>query len=477
MRKFSIIALSILLVMSFTAIAYAIHLPEQPEGESVVVAKGGADITLGGRILVRGWYFNDISGGSLPEDTGSEAAYTTNLYLFVDAKITDNLQAFMELETSSGDTPTQSGLYFWGANDSKPAADLWFRQAWIQYTGSGLLGVPAGLKVGHQLLTLGEKQFYNMERFGTDAIVVFVQPVPELHLAALTAKHVEGSPASSGDDLDAYALTGTYKLDKDNTLGLFVAYAIMNDVKSVFGEWANDPAVDTLGLGNVGLHANGKLMGALTYAAELDWQFGGVDLVGGDSIDAKGWAIMAKLGYAIPNAPLTIRGSFAMGSGEDAEDADEFGEFQYIGPADTESKYARFVHYTQIYERSVATASFNQLIAGQAEDSSNRNTGIANTTYLNLGLDFMPMKDLSLSLDGFWLQATETGAWEDEVGASVDEDLGWEIDFKGSYKITKNLTYFVEAGWFDAGDFYKDAYGISDPKGVTQIVHGLNLTF
>ena len=34
--------------------------------------------------------------------------------------------------------------------------------------------------------------------------------------------------------------------------------------------------------------------------------------------------------------------------------------------------------------------------------------------------------------------------------------LGWEIDFKGSYKITRNLTYFVEAAWFDAGDFYED---------------------
>jgi hypothetical protein len=59
----------------------------------------------------------------------------------------------------------------------------------------------------------------------------------------------------------------------------------------------------------------------------------------------------------------------------------------------------------------------------------------------------------------------------------VDDGIGWEIDFKGSYKITKNLTYFVEAAYFDAGDFYKDAYGIGDPEAVTQIVHGLNLTF
>ena len=108
MRKFSIIALSVFLLMSFTAIAYAIHIPQLPEGETVVVSKGASDLTLGGRILVRGWYFDNVFdkgaigsfGDGLPDDTGSTALYSTNAYLFVDAKITDNLQAFMELETA-----------------------------------------------------------------------------------------------------------------------------------------------------------------------------------------------------------------------------------------------------------------------------------------------------------------------------------------------------------------------------------------
>lgn len=472
MRKFIFIALSVLLVLSFTAIAFAVHIPQQPEGESVVASEGGSDITLGGRILVRGWYFKNIDSNSLPVDTNSEAAYTTNAYLFVDAKIMDNVKAFMELETS-GSGNTQSGLFFWGANDQKPNADLFFRQLWIQYTGSGLLGVPAGIKVGHQLLTLGEKQFYNMERFGTDAIVVFVQPTKELHLAALTSKQVEGSPAFSGDDVDAYVLMGTYKLDKDNTLGLFGVLVNNTNIRTVFPAFDDE---DSLHLWNIGLHANGKIMNALTYAAELDWQFGKLTEIAESDYTFKGWAILAKAGYAIPQAPLTVRGSFAMGSGEKSEDDRNINEFQFIGPADTESKYARFVHYTQIYERSVATASFNQLVTGEAP---NRNSGIANTTYYNLALDYMPMKDLSLSLDGFYLRATKTGAWEDLLGTSVDKSLGWEVDFKGSYKITKNLTYFVEAGWFNPGNFYNDTLSVlgQDEKNVTQIVHGLNLTF
>jgi hypothetical protein len=95
------------------------------------------------------------------------------------------------------------------------------------------------------------------------------------------------------------------------------------------------------------------------------------------------------------------------------------------------------------------------------------------------------MKDFSLSLDGFLLYASETKGWERviefETGErqSVDDSLGWEVDAKLNYTITKNLSYFVEAGWFDAGDFYKDTNVLlgGEDKGVGQIVHGLALTF
>jgi hypothetical protein len=62
----------------------------------------------------------------------------------------------------------------------------------------------------------------------------------------------------------------------------------------------------------------------------------------------------------------------------------------------------------------------------------------------------------------------------------VSKDIGWEIDTKASYKIAKNLTYFVEAGIFKAGDFYRDTYLLEeglDKKTVTQAIHGLKLDF
>jgi predicted porin len=134
-------------------------------------------------------------------------------------------------------------------------------------------------------------------------------------------------------------------------------------------------------------------------------------------------------------------------------------------------------HYTFIYEYTVRSAALYQNIS-QTNDPGGRATGIANTTYFNLGIDYSPVKDLSMSLDGFMLQATETAGIPNlnKPGTEVDDDLGWEVDFKASYKIVKNLTYFVQAGYFDSGDFYDDVMGGKN-EGVTQLMHGLQLDF
>ena len=468
MRKFIPIALAVFLLLSFTTIAFAIHVPDVPLEEQTVTA-AGAKITLGGRILVRGWYFHNVDSEFLPtEDTHDKADYTTNAYLIVNAKLSDNLQAYMELE-STPPSNNNSGLFHWGtgsphAADTKPNADLRFRELWIQYTGSGLLGVPAGIKIGHMPLTLGEKQFLNHERFGDDAILLFVYPVKELELAVITVKLLEGVnfsnfEGSNSYDMDYYGIMGTYKLDKDNTIGLNYSYINGPNITS---------DITDLQFSNLGAHANGLLMGALTYAAEFDYQFGSIK-DGTSDVDFKGWGIMAKVGYKLD--PVNLRASFAMGSGDDNDD-NKIDEFQTTVANSNEGPQARFVHYTQIYERTIATSATQQVFG--TFGTSNRNTGIANTTYYNLGLDFMPMKALSMSLDGFYLQATDTPS-------GADDNIGWEIDFKGSYKITKNLSYFVEAGYFDANDFYKngtvDVEKLTDPKSVTQVIHGINLTF
>jgi hypothetical protein len=144
---------------------------------------------------------------------------------------------------------------------------------------------------------------------------------------------------------------------------------------------------------------------------------------------------------------------------------------------DSETALARYVHYTQIYERTIATAALLQTLGGSGNIfGPHRNTGIANTTYFNLGADLAATQNLSLSLDGFLLRASKVGGWEELVGDDVSKSVGWELDFKGSYKLAKNLNYFVEAGYFSPGAFYEDTF-VDDRHSVTQVIHGLNLTF
>ena len=528
LKKYIALALGLLFILGFTATAFAIHIPGLPADEQIVTAKG-AEVTLGGRMMVRGWYFsnatfinsarNALPGNISPDVKPDDAAlWTTNISLTLDAKVADNVQGFIELEVSNGEND-QSGLYVWGQGggtagtatilqgyDAKPTADLRFRQAWILYTGSGLLGAPAGVKIGHQLITLGEKQFLNHERFGDDALIVFVNPTKELHLAAATVKAYEGIYTLPGDDLDVYALIGTYKFSKDITAGINYTFFNNSDLENTIG--GAYAGYNGLSLQNLGLHTNGMLAGIIDYALEIDTQFGKVKAFDGedpehndagdvvlDDLEYRGYAVYMRGGYKIPDTPLNIRASFAYGSGDEngIGDDNKIKEFQTSQGFDTEVNIARFTHYTQIYEKTIATAALIQTVGGSGAilatgsggqgGTPHRNTGIANTNYYNLGIDLAATKDLSLSLDGFILRASKTDGWEktlDPDGTldiNVSSNVGWELDFKGSYKLAKNLTYFVEAGTFNPGAFYEDTLLLDKKRNVTQVIHGLNLTF
>ena len=498
MKKYLAVLFGALFILSFAVTAFAVHDTPSVSEDSAVVAKGAAKITLGGKIVVKGWYFDniglqsidldaatigEINTGALPVDTGSQTFYITTAILTVDAKIGDNIQGFMELETSSKESNNSGGIY-WGTYDTKGDAELKFRQLWIQYTGAGLLGAPSGIKIGHMPIVLGEKQFLNNERFGDDAILLWVDPMKEMHIAIGTTKLNEGTDkigsTNSTDDLDGYMALMTYMLDKDNTIGANYLLAASNGNLPSLADFYGIPNCDTLSFQNAGIHANGKLFG-ISYAAEADMNFGKAENVMATGNDAKfkGWGVFAKLGYMLD--PVNIRGSFAMGSGADSLDDLESGEmdieeFQTLQGTDATGATSRPIHYTQIYERSVRTAAA-QAVVSTFPGGNIRSTGIANTTYFNLGVDVNPIKEISVSVDGFMLQATDTGLWEDVVGNSVDDDLGWEIDAKINWKIAKNLSYFIEAGIFDPGDFYADAFGDDVDETVTQLLHGIALTF
>lgn len=433
MKKFISILSAALLVLGLAATSFAVTA-EIPASTQAAVAKGSTQITLGGEVRVRGWYFDGFStnGRGTAPGSGSIAAngsYDTRVRLSLQADVTKNTTGFFELETaseSSGTLKTTGDTFSWGTNNSKYAGTFNFRQVYILHKGSGLLGIPAGLKVGHQLLKLGEGQFFDYTKFGTDAIVAFIDPTKELHAGILTAKCIEGSQNA---DVDAYVALATYKLDKNNKIG--VNYFYLNDKTN----WTHKGSLQ-----NLGLHANGKISG-LSYKAEGDIQFGKV--TGSATQKYDGYGLFLALGYKID--PVNLRASFGYGSGDNNATDDKQSRFVVLSGND--------VHYSFIYEYSVANAG-----GSKAE-------GIANTTYYNLGIDADLAKGLKGSLDAFILRASKV--------ASGSKEIGTEFDAKLSYAVDKNLTYFITAGFLSTGDFYT----APNNKNITQAVHGLLLKF
>lgn len=419
MKKYLALILGVIFVLSFAASAFAIHA-EIPSETQAVVAKGATQITLGGELRTRGWWRDNIEAG-LPVEAGSEGWYDQRVRLSVDATVAPGIKGYVMVETNSGTADT----YTWGTNtfNSKPT-DLHINEAWILYSGSGLLGFNSGLKIGHMPLALGMKEFFDHTKFGDDAIIFFMDPTKQLHVGLLTIKFDEANRFDNTDDLDGYVALMTYKLDDKASLGVNYTYLNNSD-----GDFSHQ---------NLGIHGNASF-GGVNLKGAADIQFGDQD----KDNSFNGWAAM--LGADFKLNPVTLRAMVAYGTGDDdAGDKDNDAFITYLG-ADQ--------HYTLVYEYQVISA------AGATR------TGLNNTGYINLGVDYAASKDLSMSVDGYWLVASEDNA-------AGEDEIGWEVDAKIKYALAKNLTYQVDAGYFDAGDFYG-----KDADSATVLRHTLTLNF
>jgi hypothetical protein len=420
-------------------------------------------------------------GNKFATDTRAAGWYDERVRLYVDAQVAPNVRGYVMLESQGAESEssaygrsqwdTWSDKYAWGNFNSHPSG-IAIAEAWILYNGSGLFGFNSGLKIGHMPLKLGEGQFFDHTQLGDDAIVFFMDPTKQIHIGLLAVKFSgdgnpnstayspilpfgqgnfltsspanasalggystgSGSLANNTDDLDGYVALMTYKIDDKNTIGINYTYLNKSDIG--------------FKLQNLGVHANGSF-GNFGYAAEADFQFGKVfdasTFDQGNSKDMKssdyeGWAVLLKGNYKM-NA-WNFRASFAYGSGDDDPFDHSIGTFiPFVGSVQ---------NYTFIYDYLATTTA------------GGTGTGLANTTYYNLGVDYAATKDLSFSLDGFILRASET--WKH---SGISKDAGYEIDGKMKYQIAKNLTYQIDAGYFKSGNFYSDTL-----KTLTEMKYG-----
>lgn len=467
MKKYLALILGVLFVFGFAASAFAIHA-EIPAESQAVVAKGQTQITIGGEIRVRGDFQNNNADFN-SDKSDHKAYYDSRIRLSVDAQVTPNTEGFVQIEAGSDvDGNNSSDLYIWGNSNKNiqtgssnaigiynqgdaKRGTLSILQAWILTKGSGL-GIPAGLKIGHMPLALGNSIFFDHTKFGDDAIVFFVDPTKELHAGLLTIKFREGATLLN-DDANAYVGLFVYKLDKNSTISFDATFV---DDQTGLGAVGSEKAINFY---NFGLRGNTNISG-FGLKADAEVQAGLIrNTAAAPNGDLKfgGYALMVGANFKL--APVTLSLDIAYGSGDD--DAKDGKVKAFV------TSQSAIQHYTYVYDYRTKNACGMQY------------GGLCNTMYAKLGANTDLTKDMNADLNLYWLQAAKSMLGVAELGGvkTTSKNIGTELDAKVSYKVDRNLTYYVEGGYLFAGDFWKGTAGKDNPDNAYSIRHGIQLNF
>ena len=461
MKKYLALFIGMLFVLGFAATAFAIHA-EIPSETQAVIAKGATQITLGGEIRVRGEFKQNTSDFN-SDKVDRSSAWDQRVRFSVEAKVSPNTTGFIQLESGGADN---NDNVTWGSYGADGATGLYpvgnakhgdvrILQAWILHQGSGLLGVPALVKVGHMPITLGTGLFLDHSKFGDDALLLGVDPVKNMHIIGATIKFKEGlETATTGvkfnDDSNAYALIFAYDFDKKSSVGFDATYLDHQKFAGTGPVWSD------LHLWNFGLRGNTNIAG-LGLKVDVEMQTGKVENT--TTLDFSGFAVTAGLSYKL--APVTLSLDFAYGSGDDKAD----------------NKIKTFItslgkdqHYTYVYEYRTPTAG-TKGVSG----------GLANTMYIKAGGNADVTKDVNVDLGVYFLQAAKKYYGDPQLATTAttppSKNIGTEVDARITYKIDKNLKYWVEGGYLFAGNYWKVVTGGTSPDDAYAIRHGIMLSF
>ncbi|MBU0483381.1 MAG: hypothetical protein KKB30_02550 [Proteobacteria bacterium] len=422
MKKGLTLGLTTSFLLGFAASALAVHgdIP----AETSVIAGNNAKVTIDGAVRLRGY------NKSTDTAENSSAGYDTRVRLGVHGQMSDATKVYVQLENGSGsgdNTP-------WGISNTanlnsggeKTPGTLEVLQAWINYE-PGMFG----MKVGHMPLALGTKLFFDHTGSGDDAIVAYMNPSSDTHIALLTIKFVEGATATNGDDINGYVALVTQKMG-DSKLGFNITNLYQSDSEMNFYNLGLDLALKA---------------GPASIAADLEYQMGDVNAAS----SAKGYA--ATLEASMAAGPVGVGVLVAYGTGDDMTDAD----------TDT---FVNFLTDTRYQSTMVG-----YVLANPATGA--KNTGIANMLLLSAnvtGKGTCPISGKAVSM-----KARVNYMTANEVAAGASDDIGIEFEGFVTWKLDNGLSYGLELAYLMAGDAWK--VGSVDPEDAWFLRNTLELAF
>lgn len=443
-----------------------------------IAAESFAATEVGGSIDVRGrWRENNNDLNK--DEYGDTAFWEEKVNLWVDAKITEGLKGYVELQSDGPD-----GFTTWGdarptstaapnslLNENRSYGAMEIRYAYIDFM---IPKTPVGIKIGHFPVALGHSIWADTFYWGSDGLLIYSSPIKELMIGFGTLKGYETASNTNRTDADLYVLMANYTFIPKNSAGLNISYILRSGAagmgktlpnaywSALSADGAAFNEINNMRFWNIMLTADGSLDFGLNYKFEIDKQFGKLDAQGYDDIrdvagglKGRGYAFLIGASYSILEI-AEVRLNTAYGSGDKCAN---WGAAPATGDAcsSTGNKFEGYLSfnnygYTMVYEDIVGQKKSRGIKDSDGAYTSglgNTDFGLYNTMYLNVGAGVTPLKDMSISLDLYYLRALK------EFYYGQKKSIGWEGDLTFSYNIYKNLKWTFMTGIFLPGNHYK----------------------
>jgi len=379
---------------------------------ALIVSLGGMafaelqNVELGGSIRIRGNYFN--------MDSLRDSSYVEQrTRLNVKADFTQDVSAFIEFDSYGFWGEGFRSNYLTGA-DARGNSDVALYQAYIE--ARNLWGTPLSLRVGRQEIALGSQMLvgtndysYNFSGLSFDALrLTFANDY--VNIDAIAAKLAETVSDFGDDDVDMYAVYGSYIGIEDVTLDAYWVF-IRDDQGALANILRNDTTVD---IHTLGLRGAGVISG-FDFDVEAAYQFGDVDGIKqpwfrwkrSADVEYAEWAVNAEVGYTFD---MTLQPRV-------------FARFAYFGGGDPD---------TSCWSND-ADLPFNRLFSNnQYSQFLDFNRNMSNFLAYTLGVSAMPTEAIELKLVGSFYES-------DQRAGNSGRSLGWEVGLFADYNYSEDL--------------------------------------
>ncbi|NIA14171.1 MAG: alginate export family protein [Nitrospiraceae bacterium] len=407
------------------------------------------------------------------DDTDSWSQITQRTRLHVKAGFTDNVSAFIELESVDTWGEDFRSNYVTGV-DARGASvdDVEVYQAYVDL--DELFGQPLRVRIGRQELSFGNGWLLGTNEsapipfawgLSYDALRL-TYAVDAFSVDAFWAKLQESGPVEEDGDVDLYGIYGSYYPSDDIVLDAY--WLLVRDGRAIqdtnlgfFGEWVEDwlgvDDYDVTNLHTVGIRAAGEWR-QFDFDAEAAYQFGDAGQVGGifipigygdDDADFDSWGLDVELGYTFDTRwQPRVYGGYAYLQGEDNRD---ISFWDWLNP----------------FYMPTASVSFNRLFSDRCYSQILDASDLSNLHIFTLGMEAAPTDKLWVGLVASYFLADEVfdapahldlgyflgQSWRIPLApnwsfwtSNNDDEIGWEVGLDAAYAYSEDLEFGV--GWY-----------------------------